>query len=55
MQTIVENLRVVLGVPSFYVNGVLSYDLMFEYFVAALLLLIVVSSVFKILVGVFSR
>lgn len=55
MNTIIENLRVVLGTPSFIVNGQLQPDLFFEYFVAALLLTIVVSSIFKIIVGVFQR
>lgn len=55
MSTIIDNLRMILGTPSFIVNGQLQPDLFFEYFVAALLLVLVVSSVFKIVVGVFVR
>lgn len=55
MQTIIEALRFVLGNPDFYVrfgtssNYSWDYGAMIEYFVGALLLLIVVSSVFKFL------
>ena len=55
MSTIIDNLRMILGTPGFIVNGQLQPDLFFEYFVASLLLVLVVSSVFKIVVGVFSR
>lgn len=59
MQTLIEALRSILGTPDFY--KVLSgsdrytwdYGAMFEYFVAALILLIVISSVFKFLMKLF--
>lgn len=53
MQTVLEALRSILGEPDFYKqmtsssNYTWDYGAMIEYFVAALLLLIVVSSVFK--------
>lgn len=53
MQTILEALRSILGEPDFYrqmtstSNYSWDYGAMIEYFVGALLLLIVVSSVFK--------
>lgn len=57
MQTILNALREILGTPDFYkvlpgsYNNSYSWDYaaMIEYLVAALLLLIVVSSVFKLL------
>lgn len=55
MQTIIQALRSVLGVPDFYVklagsnNYSWDYGAMIEYFVAALVLLIVVASVFRFL------
>ncbi len=52
MQTVLESLRSVLGTADFYIengnySGTWDYGAMIEYIVAALLLLIVVSSVFK--------
>lgn len=53
MQTVIDALRSILGEPDFYKqmgntnNYSWDYGAMIEYFVAALLLLIVVSSVFK--------
>ncbi len=52
MQTVLEALRSVLGTADFYIengnySGSWDYGAMIEYIVAALLLLIVVSSVFK--------
>lgn len=55
MQTIIDALRSVLGIPDFYVRlgsnsgYTWDYGAMIEYFVGALLLLVVVSSVFKFL------
>lgn len=55
MQTVIEALRTILGTPNFYKQMTSTggytwdYGSMIEYFVAALLLLIVVSSVFKFL------
>ena len=56
MQTIIEALRVVLGQPDFYKqltitgNYTWDYAAMIEYLVAALILLVVISSVFKFLI-----
>lgn len=53
MQTVIEALRSILGQPEFYRvlesgrTATWDYGAMIEYFVAALILLIVVSSVFK--------
>lgn len=53
MQTVLDALRSILGEPDFYKqltntsNYTWDYGAMIEYFVGALLLLIVVSSVFK--------
>ncbi len=55
MQSIIETLRQILGVPDFYVklgsqtNYTWDYGAMIEYFVGALILMIVVSSVFRFL------
>lgn len=63
MQTLIESLRAILGDTSdWYVvlntgtnQRTWDYGAMFEYMVASMLLIIVVSSVFKILVNVFKR
>ena len=63
MQSLIEALRTVIGNTSdWYVkfnptsnSYSWDYGAMFEYFVAAMLLIIVVSSVFKILVNLFKR
>ncbi len=52
MQTVLDALRSILGTADFYIengnySGSWDYGAMIEYVVAALLLLIVVSSVFK--------
>lgn len=54
MQTILESLRSVLGSADFYetgsgYSGTWDYGAMIEYFVGALILCIVVSSVFRLL------
>lgn len=57
MQTVLETLRDIIGVPDFYVrlenqqNYSWDYGAMIEYIIAGTLILIVVSSVFKILKG----
>ena len=60
MQTVIEALRSILGTPDFYkqLNGynnsyTWDYGAMIEYFVGALILLIVISSVFKFLMKLF--
>jgi len=61
MNTVIEALREILGVPEFYVrlgtstNYSWDYGAMLEYAIAGMLLLIVVGSVFKIIRGVFSK
>lgn len=57
MQTVLEALREILGVPEFYVklgnatNYTWDYGAMIEYAIAGILVIVVVSSVFKILKG----
>ncbi len=63
MQTILEALRSVLGEADFYKvleggsynNPTWDYAAMIEYFVGAMLLIIVVGSIFKILTHLFTR
>ncbi len=60
MQTIIEALRDVLGEADFYIqsgsySGTWDYGAMIEYFVGATVLLIVVSSIFKIVVKMFGK
>lgn len=61
MNTILEALRQYLGVPDFYHvledgrSATWDYGAMLEYCVAATLLIVVVSSVFKILRSVFQK
>ena len=56
MQTVIEGLRQILGTPDFYLSdGAWNYAAMIEYFVGAVIVCIVVSSVFRILVKWGSR
>lgn len=60
MQTIINSLRQILGTADFYetgsgYSGTWDYGAMIEYFVAALILCIVVSSVFRLLGKLVSR
>lgn len=61
MNTILEALRVILGEPDFYrqmtsgSNYSWDYGAMIEYFVGALILCIVVSSVFRFLMCLVKR
>lgn len=61
MQTILESIREYLGTPDFYrvlENGrsaTWDYGAMLEYAICGILLIVVVSSVFKILRGMFQR
>ncbi len=56
MQTLIEALREIIGSPEFYVrlggstNYTWDYGAMIEYFVASLIVLVVVASVFKLIV-----
>lgn len=57
MNTLLEGLREIIGTPEFYVrlgsqsNYTWDYGAMIEYFVAAIILMIVVSSIFKLLIA----
>lgn len=57
MQTVIESLRDIIGIPEFYVrlgnatNYSWDYGAMIEYAGALILVLVVVSSVFKIIKG----
>lgn len=56
MQTVIQSLRQILGVPEFQLaDGSWNYAAMIEYFVAAVLLCIVVASVFRFLGKLVSR
>lgn len=61
MQTIIEALRQILGVPEFYVrlgnatNYSWDYGAMIEYFVGALILMIVIASVFRLITKLFIK
>lgn len=57
MQTVIDALREIIGMPEFYVrlgnatNYTWDYGAMIEYAIAGILVIVVVSSVFKILKG----
>lgn len=60
MQTVIDALREILGTPDFYIEGnnynsTWDYGAMIEYAIAGILVIVVVSSVFKILKGWLSR
>lgn len=60
LQTIIEALRDVLGNADFYItsgsySGSWDYGAMIEYMVGATVLLIVVSSIFKIVIKIFGK
>lgn len=60
MQTVIEALRDILGEPAFYDSGAgysgsYDYGLMLEYFVGAVVLCVVISSVFRFLGKLVSR
>lgn len=51
MTSIIESMRAVIGTPDFILGeGVVDFGAMIEYIIAALLLVVVVSSVFKVIV-----
>lgn len=55
MSDIISGLRDIVGIPGFYdsVSGAVDYNLLLEYIFACLLLLTVVSCVFKLLFKLF--
>lgn len=61
MQTILQALRQILGTPDFYVrlqnqqNYTWDYGAMIEYMVGAMILMIVVSYVFRFIKWIFAR
>lgn len=60
MQTILESLRQILGSADFYIqngnySGTWDYGAMIEYFVGAVILCIVITSVFRFLGKLVSR
>lgn len=60
MQSVLDSLRDIIGTPDFYIessgySGSWDYGAMIEYFVAAILLVVVVSSVFRIISRLFAR
>ena len=61
MQTIINAMRTIVGTPDFYKqignmqNLTWDYGAMIEYFCACLILLIVISSVFRIFVNLFKK
>lgn len=55
MDSLINAVRSVLGEASFFVDGQLDYSLLFEYFISALILCIVVAGVFKFLITLCKR
>lgn len=49
MKPLVDVLREIIGLANFYIDGSLDYSAVLEYFVASVVLCIVVSSVFRFL------
>lgn len=56
MQTVIQSLRQILGAPDFQLaDGTWNYAAMLEYFVAAVIVCIVIASVFRFLGKLVSR
>lgn len=55
MKTMIDSLREIIGTPNFYIDGSWDYGAMIEYFVCAVILCIVVSSVFRFIGKLVSR
>lgn len=56
MQTLIESLRQIIGVPNFYTaDQVIDYGAVIEYVVASLVLLTVISFVFRFVKWIFAR
>lgn len=57
MNTLIEGLREIIGTPDFYLEGISGYNgswdygAMIEYMVCAMILMIVISSIFRILIA----
>ena len=52
MKPLIESLREILGPADFFIEGAWDYGAMIEYFVAAVILTVVVTSVFRFIVKV---
>lgn len=56
MQSLISSIRSVIGTPSFYLpSGDVDYGSVTEYFVCALVLLVVIGSVFRFLTNLVNR
>ena len=55
MKPILDSLREILGYANFYIDGVWDYSAMIEYFVGAVILCIVISSIFRFVGKLVSR
>jgi len=56
METLISSLRAVLGTPDFYKSATdINYGLMLEYLVGAIVLCVVITSVFRFLGKLVSR
>lgn len=55
MKPLLESLREILGTAQFSVNGDWDYSAMIEYFVGAVVLCVVISSVFRFIGKLVSR
>lgn len=49
LETIINSLREVIGVPNFYTDNVINYGNVFEYFVACVIVCICISSIFRLI------
>lgn len=49
MSSLIDSLRSIVGTPNFVVDGVVDYSLMLEYCFACLILIVVITSVFRII------
>lgn len=47
--SLIASMRDIIGIPQFYIDGQIDIGLALEYFGALLILVVVVSSIFKIL------
>lgn len=55
MKSVIEGLREILGPADFYVDGSWDYAAMIEYFVGAVIVCIVVASIFRFIGKLVSR
>lgn len=55
MKPVLESLREILGPANFYIDGSWDYSAMIEYFVGAVVLCIVIASIFRFIGKLVSR